>query len=62
MNKASPHTEQPHSGHSPSGESGQPAGSACICSNRRSSLHPVQYLVRWVIVATSSIRRNPGLA
>ena len=60
MNKASPHAEQPHSGHSPSWASGQPAGSACICSNSRSSLHPVQYLVRWVIVATSSVRRNPG--
>ena len=44
MNRASPHTEQPHSGHSPSGTSGQPTGDACICSNSRSPLHPVQYL------------------
>src|SRR6516162_5178164 len=58
MNRASPHTKQPHSGHSPSGTSGQPAASACNCSNGRSSPHPVQYLVTCVILATSSVRSN----
>jgi hypothetical protein len=58
MNRASPHIEQPHSGQSPSGTSGQLAASACSCSNSCSSPHPVQYLV---IVATSSVRRNRGV-
>jgi len=62
MNKASPHVEQPHSGQSPSGTSGQLAGSACICSNGRSSPHPVQYLVSWIILATSSAQCNMDLA
>jgi hypothetical protein len=46
---------QPHSGQSPSGTSGQPAASACNCSNGRSPPHPVQYLVTCVILATSSV-------
>jgi hypothetical protein len=62
MNRASPHTEQPHSGQSPSRTSGQLPESECICSNERSSLHPVQYLVSWVILMTSSVRCNTGLA
>jgi uroporphyrinogen decarboxylase len=58
MNRASPQTEQPHSGQSPSGTSGQLAASPCICSNGRSSSHPVQYLVTCVILATSWVRYN----
>ena len=49
MKKASPHIRQPHSGQSPSATSGQLAGSGCSCSKGRSSLHPEQYLVSWVI-------------
>jgi hypothetical protein len=55
MNRASPHAEQPHSGQSPSGTSGQLAASACSCSNGCGSPHPVQYLV---ILATSSVLGN----
>ena len=55
MNRASPHMEQPHSGQSPSGTSGQPPASACNCSNGLSPPHPVQYLVTCVILATSSV-------
>jgi hypothetical protein len=59
--RASPHTAQAHSWQSPSGTSGQLAGSAWNCSKSRSSLHPVQYLLRYVIVATSSLRCIKGL-
>jgi len=52
--KASPQLVQPHSGQSPSGPSGQLAGSAWNCSNSRSSLHSAQYLLNCVILATSS--------
>jgi hypothetical protein len=64
INKASPHTGQPHSGQSPSATSGQPPGSACICSKGRSSLHPVQYLVSCVTLDDLLGGRNtevPGL-
>jgi hypothetical protein len=62
MMRASPHIVQPHSWQSPSSASGQLAGSAWNCSNSRSSLHPVQYLFRCVILATSSWRciKGPG--
>ena len=56
MMRASPHSVQPHSWQSPSGASGQLAGSAWNCSNSRSSLQPLQYLLRCVILATSSWR------
>ena len=58
MNKASPHTAQPHSGHSPSATSGQLADSPCSCSKGCSALHPLQYIVSWIILATSSVRCN----
>src|SRR5580658_9556324 len=61
MNRASPHRQQPHSGQSPSATSGQLAGSACNCSNGRSSPHSVQYLVSWLIPATSSVRCNTNV-
>ena len=61
MNKASPHCEQPHSGHRPSATSGQLCGPACICSNVCSALQLPQYLVSWVIVATSSVRCKTGV-
>jgi len=64
MTSASPQAVQPHSGQSPSGPSGQLAGSAWNCSNSRSSPHSPQYLTSsgvlgWgllncVILATSS--------
>src|SRR5208282_4398224 len=62
MMRASPHTVQPHSWQSPSGASGQLAVSAWNCSNSRSWLHPAQYLLRCVILATSSLRciKGPG--
>jgi hypothetical protein len=55
MIRASPQPAQPHSGQSPSGTSGQLARSAWNCSNTRSSLHPEQYLVNCIILATSSV-------
>ncbi len=61
MNKASPHCEQPHSGHTPSATSGQLPGSACICSNVRSAVQLAQNLVSWVILATSSRRCDTGV-
>jgi len=62
MSRASPHTVQAHSGQSPSRTSGQLPGSAWNCSKPRSSLHAVQYRVRCVILATSSLRFSTDCA